>query len=175
MTAIEHYLEHHGWVRCDCVTECWERGDLLLDLDDPNHLAELSPYSSASCFDMAFVQLRLLAGPGRAPHRARGRGEDGDAVSAIDYGPLWESIAKVADRDKLAPDHPLRVLGEAITSGDDEGFAPRWLAAEAALREYEAHKLPAETHSDRTGASTTSCEAGESKQAGRRGRCDGAP
>lgn len=59
-------------------------------------------------------------------------------MSALGSGPLWETIAKVADRDKLAPDHPLRVLGEAITSGDDEGFAVRWLTAEKALREYEA-------------------------------------
>lgn len=48
MTAIEHYLEHHGWVRCDYVTERWERGDLLLDLDDPNHLAELARLENRS-------------------------------------------------------------------------------------------------------------------------------
>lgn len=53
-------------------------------------------------------------------------------------GTLWEHIAEVADRDGLPPEHPLRVLGAAITAGDDEGFAPRWLTAEATLREYEA-------------------------------------
>lgn len=42
MTPVEHYLAFKGWVRSDEVGSCWEREDLVIDLDDPDWPVELA-------------------------------------------------------------------------------------------------------------------------------------